>query len=165
MFRFVSERLGTEEWAPLSVDTVARPHVGSDAAIGKPSRLPIPIRRVGRPQNRALVLATRRNGSAYLAQPPSPGSCAPPWPVLRRSESNRAWAGSRPSTMLLQILRLLIDVTFSTPTPVNSNNRRRPSTAWLCTSRFGDRCPVLDFITMQWTPCPDALGFGRQTWS
>ena len=28
VFRFVSETLGTEEWTPLSVDTVADPHIG-----------------------------------------------------------------------------------------------------------------------------------------
>jgi hypothetical protein len=34
VFRFVSETLGAKEWAPLSVDTVSGPHVGSDAPIG-----------------------------------------------------------------------------------------------------------------------------------
>jgi hypothetical protein len=33
VFRFVSEALGSEEWTPLSVDTVAGPHIGSDASI------------------------------------------------------------------------------------------------------------------------------------
>ena len=34
VFRFVRETLGAEKWAPLSVDTVTGPHVGSDAPIG-----------------------------------------------------------------------------------------------------------------------------------
>jgi len=34
VFRFVGETLGAEEWAPLAVDTVTGPHVGSDAPIG-----------------------------------------------------------------------------------------------------------------------------------
>ena len=34
VFRFVGETLGAKEWAPLSMDTVAGAHVGSDAAIG-----------------------------------------------------------------------------------------------------------------------------------
>jgi hypothetical protein len=34
VFRFVSETLGAKEWAPLAVDTVTGPHVGSDAPIG-----------------------------------------------------------------------------------------------------------------------------------
>ena len=33
VFRFVGETLGAKEWAPLSVDTVTGPHVGSDAPI------------------------------------------------------------------------------------------------------------------------------------
>ena len=33
VFRFVRETLGAKEWAPLSVDTVTGPHVGSDAPI------------------------------------------------------------------------------------------------------------------------------------
>ena len=36
VFRFVSETLGTEEWTPLSVDTVAGPHIGSDVTIRQP---------------------------------------------------------------------------------------------------------------------------------
>ena len=32
----VSETLGTEEWTPLSVNTVAGPHIGSDVAIRQP---------------------------------------------------------------------------------------------------------------------------------
>jgi len=34
VFRFVPETLGAKEGAPLAVDTVAGPHVGSDAPIG-----------------------------------------------------------------------------------------------------------------------------------
>src|SRR5579864_6973554 len=34
VFRFVGKTLGAKEWAPLSVDTVTGPHVGSDAPIG-----------------------------------------------------------------------------------------------------------------------------------
>ena len=34
VFRFVRETLGAREWAPLSMDTVTGPHVGSDASIG-----------------------------------------------------------------------------------------------------------------------------------
>ena len=34
VFRFVRETLGAKEWAPLAVDTVTGPHVGSDAPIG-----------------------------------------------------------------------------------------------------------------------------------
>jgi hypothetical protein len=34
VFRFVRETLGSEVGTPLSVDTVAGPHIGSDAAIG-----------------------------------------------------------------------------------------------------------------------------------
>src|SRR5947209_9589024 len=34
VFRFVGETLGAEEGAPLSMDTVTGPHVGSDAPIG-----------------------------------------------------------------------------------------------------------------------------------
>ena len=33
VFRFVSETLGSEEWTPLSVNTVTGPHIGSDVAI------------------------------------------------------------------------------------------------------------------------------------
>jgi hypothetical protein len=33
VFRFVSETLGAEEWTPLSVDTVAGPHIGGDVTI------------------------------------------------------------------------------------------------------------------------------------
>ena len=48
VFRFVSETLGSEEWTPLSVDTVAGSHVRSDAAIRQPlQKLPVPVRRVG----------------------------------------------------------------------------------------------------------------------
>jgi len=36
VFRFVSETLGAEEWTPLSVDTVAGPHVGGDAPVRQP---------------------------------------------------------------------------------------------------------------------------------
>ena len=36
VFQFVSETLGTEEWTPLSVDTVAGPHIGSDVTIRQP---------------------------------------------------------------------------------------------------------------------------------
>src|SRR6202050_715034 len=41
------------------------------------------------PPTLALFLATRRNGSAYLARPPSPDSCAPQWPALRQSRNCR----------------------------------------------------------------------------
>src|SRR5271166_638088 len=34
VFRFVREALGAKEWAPLAVDTVTGPHVGSDVPIG-----------------------------------------------------------------------------------------------------------------------------------
>jgi hypothetical protein len=33
---FVSETIGTEEWTPLSVDTVTSPHIGSDVTIRQP---------------------------------------------------------------------------------------------------------------------------------
>ena len=36
VFQFVSETLGTEERTPLSVDTVAGPHIGSDVTIRQP---------------------------------------------------------------------------------------------------------------------------------
>src|ERR1700730_7691999 len=36
VFRFVSETLGAEEWTPLSVDTVAGPHVRRDVAGRQP---------------------------------------------------------------------------------------------------------------------------------
>jgi transposase len=36
VFRFVRETLGTKIWAPLSVDTVAGPHIGSDVTIRQP---------------------------------------------------------------------------------------------------------------------------------
>ena len=36
VFQFVSETLGSEEWTPLSVDTVAGPHIGSDVTIRQP---------------------------------------------------------------------------------------------------------------------------------
>src|SRR5262249_29495672 len=59
-----------------------------------------------RPPIPALVLATRRNGSAYLAPPPSPDSCGPPWLALPRSRNcdcppdscrnNRVGPGCRP---------------------------------------------------------------------
>src|ERR1700719_3503846 len=49
VFRFISETRGTEEWTPLSVDTVAGPHIRRDAAIRQPlQELPVPIGRVGR---------------------------------------------------------------------------------------------------------------------
>src|SRR5271166_1724042 len=49
VFRFVSETLRTEERTPLPVDTVAGPHVGSDAAVCQPlQKLPVAVRRVGR---------------------------------------------------------------------------------------------------------------------
>src|SRR5713101_3549089 len=49
VFRFVSETLGSEEWTPLSVDTVAGSHIRSDAPIRQPlQELPVPVGRVGR---------------------------------------------------------------------------------------------------------------------
>ena len=36
VFRFISETLGSEEWASLSVDTVARPHIGCNVPIRQP---------------------------------------------------------------------------------------------------------------------------------
>src|SRR5271166_2580940 len=49
VFRFVSETLGAEEWTPLSVNTVAGPHVGGDAPVCQPlQELPVPVGRIGR---------------------------------------------------------------------------------------------------------------------
>ena len=36
VFRLIGEPLGTKEWTPLSVDTVAGPHIGSDVTIRQP---------------------------------------------------------------------------------------------------------------------------------
>src|SRR5258708_38648905 len=48
VFRFVTETLGTEEWTPLSVDTIAGPHIGRAVPIRQPlQELPGPVRRVG----------------------------------------------------------------------------------------------------------------------
>jgi hypothetical protein len=48
-FGLIREPLGTVERTFLSVDTVARPHIRSDAAIRQPEqKLPVPIGRVGR---------------------------------------------------------------------------------------------------------------------
>src|SRR5882762_3397590 len=49
VFRLVSETLGTEEWTPLSVNTVTGSHIGRDAPIRQPlQELPVPVGRVGR---------------------------------------------------------------------------------------------------------------------
>jgi len=49
VFRFVDKTIGTEVGTPLSVNTVAGSHIGSDVTIGQPlQELPVPIRRVSR---------------------------------------------------------------------------------------------------------------------
>ena len=36
VFRFISKTIGSEEWTPFSVDTIASPHVRRDVAICQP---------------------------------------------------------------------------------------------------------------------------------
>jgi hypothetical protein len=79
VFRFVRETLRTEEWTPLSVDTVSGSHVRCDVPIRQPlQELSVPIRRVGRYRFWLSSLPLSETGEHYLARPPFPDSCAPP---------------------------------------------------------------------------------------
>src|SRR5579859_484124 len=63
-FGLIRETLGTEEWAVLSVDAVAGPHIMSDAPLRQPvQKLPVPVGRVGghRFWSLSLPLAKRVN--------------------------------------------------------------------------------------------------------
>jgi hypothetical protein len=68
VFGFVSETLWTVERAPLSMDTVPGPHVGSDAETPRSRTWCQP------PPILVPVLAIVRNEPACLVRPPSPDS-------------------------------------------------------------------------------------------
>src|SRR5262249_57212801 len=60
-FRLIRKMLGTEERAPLSVDTVASSHVRGDIPIGQPlQKLSVPIRAIGCHRFRLSSLPVRQ---------------------------------------------------------------------------------------------------------
>jgi|HubBroStandDraft_1064217.scaffolds.fasta_scaffold00503_3 hypothetical protein len=67
VFWFVGETLGAKEWAPLAVDTVTGPHVGSDAPIGEPlQEFAVPVGRIGCHRFRLSSLPLRETGEHVL---------------------------------------------------------------------------------------------------